>query len=381
MRSVLTGLLGGGLMLLALNPMSADEKTAEIVIPGPQALRVHQQAILFDGHNDLPWELRSQGVSSLNAVDLQKIHPSMHTDIPRLIEGGVNAQFWSVYVPADTMDTGDALLQTLQQIELVQAMVRKYPQTFAMADTADDVEQIISTGRIASMMGVEGGHCIENEISNIARLHSLGCRYMTLTHSRSLDWADSATDEQPLGGLSEFGEQVIHEMNRTGLLVDLSHVSPATMKHALRITKAPVIFSHSSARAICDHPRNVPDDVLPLVRENGGVIMVNFFSAFIVPTEQLRSDPQKRGTIHDVVDHIDYLAQKTGVDHVGIGSDYDGVPRLPEQLESVATYPRITHLLLQRGYSPEDIHKILGGNVLRALRTAEQIAASMQQEQ
>lgn len=366
-------------LLLTCLPLLADEKT-QPVIPSPAASRIHQTAILFDGHNDLPWELRSQGLSSLNGIDLRQQQPKMHTDLPRLREGGVNAQFWSVYVPADTMDTGDALLQTLQQIELVHALIRAYPEALAAADTADDVEQIVSTGRIASMMGVEGGHCIENELSNLSRLYKLGCRYMTLTHSRSLTWADSATDDALAGGLSDFGEEVVREMNRLGMLVDLSHVSPATMKHTLRITKAPVIFSHSSARAICDHPRNVPDDVLPLVRENGGVIMVNFFSAFIVPTAQLEQNPLARGTIHDVVDHIDYLAQKVGVEHVGIGSDYDGVPRLPTQLESVATYPRITELLLQRGYTEQDLHRILGGNVLRALREAEQVATELQQQ-
>ncbi len=367
------------MMLLTCVPLLADEKTEPVVV-SPAATKIHQTAILFDGHNDLPWELRSQGLSSLNTIDLRQLQPKMHTDLPRLREGGLNAQFWSVYVPADTMDTGDALLQTLQQVELVHALIKAYPDALAIADTADEVEQIVSTGRIASMMGVEGGHCIENEISNLSRLYNLGCRYMTLTHSRSLGWADSATDEASAGGLSEFGEEVVREMNRLGMLVDLSHVSPATMKHALRITKAPVIFSHSSARAICDHPRNVPDDVLPLVRENGGVIMVNFFSAFIVPTAQLELNPDARGSIHDVVDHIDYLAKKMGVEHVGIGSDYDGVPRLPTQLESVATYPRITELLLQRGYSEQELHSILGGNVLRALRQAEQVAANLQQQ-
>ena len=226
-------------------------------------------------------------------------------------------------------------------------------------------------------MGVEGGYSIEEDPANLERLYAAGCRYMTLTHSKSLSWADSATDKPRNGGLTEFGREVIREMNRLGMLVDLSHVSPETMKQALATTQAPVIFSHSSARAICDHPRNVPDDVLPLVKQNGGVIMVNFYSAFIVPTEQLKRDRDAAGTIYDVVDHIDYLAKHCGVDHVGIGSDYDGVPRLPDQLESVAAYPRITQLLLERGYDRSAIHRILGGNVLRVLRQAEQVSARL----
>jgi membrane dipeptidase len=223
------------------------------------------------------------------------------------------------------------------------------------------------------MMGVEGGYSIENEISNLQRLYDEGCRYMTLTHSKSLTWADSATDEPRVNGLSDFGKDVIREMNRLGMMVDLSHVSPETMRQSLAITKAPVMFSHSSARAICDHPRNVPDDVLLLVKQNGGVVMVNFFSAFVAPTEVLKKNKEARGTLHDVVDHIDHIVKLAGVDHVGIGSDFDGVPRLPHQLESVATYPLITQELLNRGYDRASIHKILGGNMMRVLRAAEHV--------
>ncbi|MFM7056942.1 MAG: dipeptidase [Planctomycetota bacterium] len=342
------------------------------------AAELHRGSMLFDGHNDLPWEIRSRGNSSFAELDISKAQPLLHTDIPRLREGGLKAQFWSVYVPAETTDTGDSLLQTLQQIEIVKAMYRRYPETFEAASTADDVERIVKAGRIASMMGVEGGYSMEDDVANLARFYREGCRYMTLTHSRSLSWADSATDEPRCGGLSEFGREVIREMNRLGMLVDLSHVSVDTMKQALAVSQSPVIFSHSSARAICDHPRNVPDEVLPLVKQNGGVIMVNFFSAFVVPTEKLKQNPMARGTIHDVVDHIDHLARHCGVEHVGIGSDFDGVPRLPEQLESVATYPRITQLLLDRGYSADDIRGILGGNVLRVLRGAEKVSARLQ---
>ena len=339
-----------------------------VVEVSAKAREVHFGGMLFDGHNDLPWEIREQGKSSFDELDISRPQPSLHTDIPRLREGGLKAQFWSVYVPAETMDTRDSLLQTLHQINIVKAMYKRYPETFEQALSAADVERVVKSGKIASMMGVEGGYSIEEDIGNIERLYNEGVRYMTLTHSRSLSWADSATDEPKAGGLTEFGREVIREMNRLGMLVDLSHVSVETMKQSLEVSSAPVIFSHSSARAICDHPRNVPDEVLPLVKKNGGVIMVNFFSAFVVPTEQLKVNPKARGTIYDVVNHIDHLVQKCGVDHVGIGSDFDGVPRLPEQLESVATYPRITQLLLDRGYSAEDVRKVLGGNVMRVLR-------------
>jgi len=358
----------------------ADDAARPNVVLTPEAAAIHSAGMLFDGHNDLPWEIREKGNSSFDKLDISKPQPTLHTDIPRLRQGGLKAQFWSVFVPAEHEKTGDALLQTLHQISIVKTMMQRYPETFEFASTANDIERIVKSGKVASMMGVEGGYSIEDELSNLQRLYDEGCRYMTLTHSKSLKWADSATDEPVSHGLSDFGRDVVLEMNRLGMLVDLSHVSPATMKAALVTTKAPVIFSHSSARAICDHPRNVPDDVLPLVAKNGGVVMVNFFSAFIVPTTQLKLDKEARGSLHDVVDHIDHLVKVAGIDHVGIGSDYDGVRRLPEQLESVASYPLITQELLNRGYDKASIHKILGGNVMRVLRKAEDVAKSMKQE-
>ena len=224
------------------------------------------------------------------------------------------------------------------------------------------------------MMGIEGGHSIEGSLQNLKRFYDRGCRYMTLTHSKTLPWADSATDEPKHGGLTEFGKEVIREMNRLGMLVDLSHVTPEVMKQAIAVSTAPIIFSHSSALAINEHPRNVPDEVLPLVAKNGGVVMVNFYSKFVIPTELLRSNDTARGSIHDVVDHIEHIIKVAGIDHVGIGSDFDGVPRLPVQLEDVSKYPLITQELLNRGYTKDDIHKVLGGNILRALRAAEQAA-------
>jgi membrane dipeptidase len=281
-----------------------------------------------------------------------------------------------VYVSVETIDAGDSLLRTLRQIELVHQMVERYPETFELAATADDVERIARAGKVASLLGVEGGHSIEGSLPVLGRFYDQGVRYMTLTHSRSLDWAGSSADEKA-GGLTPFGEEVVREMNRLGMLVDLSHVSVATMRDALAITKAPVIFSHSSARAICDHPRNVPDDILRALPANGGVVMVNFFSGFIVPTAELARDKEARGTLAIVVDHIDHIAKTAGIDHVGIGSDFDGITRVPVGLEDITKYPAITQELLNRGYNREQIHKILGGNALRALRAAEQVKAEL----
>jgi membrane dipeptidase len=384
---------------------AADDETSarQPIVLTPEAERIHHSAILIDGHNDMPWEIRKQG-SSFERLDISQHQESLQTDIPRLRKGGMGAQFWSVWVPADTAYNGTALTSTLEQIELVHAMIDRYPETFELALTSDDIRRIRQEGKIASLIGVEGGHCIENSLNVLRQLYRLGARYMTLTHSDTIDWADSSTDEAKHGGLTPFGEEVIAEMNRLGMMVDLSHVSPDTMKHALRITKAPVVFSHSSARAVADSPRNVPDDVLTLVKENHGVVMVNFFSGFVVPEasdwylarlkleKELKAElkdavkvqaelrrsmprqPMKRGTIHDLVDHIDHIAKLAGVDHVGLGSDYDGISRLPEQLEDVSCYPYITQALLDRGYSETDIKKILGENLLRVMKQVEQVA-------
>jgi membrane dipeptidase len=377
------------------------------VVLTEQGRQVHFASFVFDGHNDLPWEMRTKADSSFDKRDIRQPQPAMHTDIPRLKAGGVGAQFWSVYVPAETAKRGTALSDTLQQIALVRQMIERYPDVFEQARTAADVERIVRAGKIASLIGVEGGHCIENSLENLRRLHALGAGYMTLTHSDTLDWADAATDQPRNQGLSPFGEEVVREMNRLGMLVDLSHVSDETMRDALRVSRAPVIFSHSSARAIAAHPRNVPDDVLRLVRDNGGVVMVNFFSGFVVPRsaqimaqmfDKLRelraaypdeaefqrqrrrweaANPYPAGTIHDVVDHIEHIARVAGVDHVGLGSDFDGITKVPQQLEDVSTYPRITQELLNRGWQPADIHKVLSGNILRVLRRAEEVAREL----
>ena len=377
------------------------------VILGEAARETHNNGFVFDGHNDLPWQIRNKASSTFEKMDISKHQQELHTDIPRLRAGNVGAQFWSVYVPSETRLRGESLLQTLEQIELVHAMCRRYPETFEIALTTDDIARIRQKGKIASLIGVEGGHSIENSLENLRRLHRLGARYMTLTHSDTLDWADSATDKPKHDGLSDFGNEVVQEMNRLGMLVDLSHVSPATMKDAIAKSKAPVMFSHSSARAVADHVRNVPDDVLKLVAENNGVVMVNFYSGFVEPESARRSarsfdvsrelrkkfpdeadyrkarkayeakNPILPGTVHDVVDHIDHIAKVAGIDHVGLGGDFDGVSMLPEQLEDVSTYPIITQELLNRGYQPEDIQKINSGNILRVLQAAEAASARL----
>ena len=406
-------LVVGGCLVVATTALAQSSGKAAkrgTITVSDRAQRIHDAATLVDGHNDLPWKVRTEGSSTFDGMDIEKPQPKLHTDIPRLRDGGVKAQFWSVYVPASTADDGKSLATTLEQIAIVKSMIARYPDTFELAGTVDDVQRICAAGKIASLIGVEGGHSIENSLAVLRQLYEQGARYMTLTHSATLDWADSATDDERHDGLTPFGEEVVREMNRLGMLVDLSHVSVATMKHALRISETPVIFSHSSARAIADHPRNVPDDVLRLTAENGGVVMVNFYSGFVVPSagerwdalaahrkqleakhgddkEKIRSElrswwkrnPSPPGSIHVVLDHIDHIARVAGVDHVGLGSDYDGIDMTPVQLEDVSTYPRITQGLLDRGYSEQDIHKILGGNVLRAMRQAEEASRRLRQ--
>lgn len=392
-------------LALAL-PIAAEEPARKPVVVTEAALKLHAESLVIDGHNDLPWELRRKDSgASFREIDLLRPQKNLHTDIPRLRKGGVGAQFWSAYVPADTGKKGTALKTTLEQIDAIHRMVKRYPDTFEMATGTADIERIRKAGKIASLIGIEGGHSMDGSLAVLRNLHALGVRYMTLTHSESLDWADSATDDPKCGGLSPFGEDVVREMNALGMLVDLSHVSPDCMKAALKVSKAPVIFSHSSARGVADHPRNVPDDVLKLVKANGGVVMVNFYSGFVVPEgaramqkmfqvgremkkkfpddeakyrEAMRAwqkeNPFPTGTVHSVVDHIDHIVKVAGIDHVGLGSDYDGIMKVPAQLEDVSTYPVITQEMLNRGYKPTEIKKLLGENLMRAFREAETVA-------
>lgn len=359
---------------------------------------------VWDGHNDLPWELREQSAYDLDAVDIAQRLTTTHTDLPRLREGGVGAQFWSVYVPA-SLAGGAAVTATLEQVDCVHRMVEKYPETLRLARTAADVEQAWRDGRIASLMGAEGGHSINESLGVLRMLSALGVRYMTLTHNDNVPWADSGTDEEVLGGLSAFGEDVVREMNRLGMLVDLSHTSAGTMRHALRVTSAPVIFSHSSARAVCDVPRNVPDDVLRTLAANGGVCMVTFVPQFVSPAvaewraegaaaaaaegikstdlgafepymkQWLTTHPQPRSTLSDVVAHVEHVREVAGIDHVGLGGDYDGTPSLPEGLEDVTGYPALLAALVDNGWSDADLGKLTSANALRVLRDAESVAA------
>jgi membrane dipeptidase len=379
-------------------------KAREPVKLTEEGLRIHKECLLIDGHNDLPWQFREKRDLSFRKIDLLKEQKGLHTDIPRLLKGNVGAQFWAAYVPAESRARGTAVRETLEQIDVIYRMVKTYPDTFEMAYTADDILRIHKSGKIACLIGVEGGHSIDNSLGVLRTYYTLGVRYMTLTHSETLDWADSATDKPKSNGLSPFGEQVVLEMNRLGMLVDISHVSADTMRHALRVTKAPLIASHSSAFALADHPRNVPDDVLKLVAKNNGVVMVNFYSGFITPegahrardmfeqdrelqakykdekelqaarTQWKKEHPLPRGSVHNVVDHIEHIIQVAGIEHVGIGSDFDGINSTPQQLEDVSCYPYITQELLNRGHSKEEIAKILGGNVLRVLRDAEKVS-------
>ncbi len=412
-RLLFTLPLAAGLLACALSAASDGPGAAAKTAPKErapvklteEALRIHRAALLIDGHNDLPYQLRDRADPFFRRFDISKPQPKLHTDIPRLRKGGVGAQFWSAYVSSEkTRKNGTSVRETLEQIDVIHRLVRAYPETFEMAGTADDVVRIHKAGKIASLIGVEGGYSIDNSLGVLRMLYALGVRYLTLTHSETLEWADSATDVARHHGLTAFGEGVVREMNRLGMLVDISHVSAETMRHALKVSKAPVIASHSSAYALAQHPRNVPDDVLRLMAKNGGVVMVNFYPGFIVPEgaramkemfqvgRELRAKypkeedfreafrqwrkqhPFPSGSVHNVVDHIEHIVKTAGVDHVGIGSDFDGIERVPRQLEDVSCYPYITQELLNRGYGREAIHKILGGNVLRALRQAEQVA-------
>ncbi len=337
-----------------------------------RARALHAQVPLVDGHNDYPWALREHNVErDIGTLDIRVGQPKIHTDIPRLRAGGVGGQFWSVYVPT-TMQGQTAVRATLEQVDVVHRMMRRYSDTFELALTAADVERIFTSGRIASLIGMEGGHSIDSSLGALRMFHRLGARYMTLTHSTNIAWADSGTDTAKLGGLSKFGEEVVREMNRLGMLVDLSHTSPETMQDAIRVSQAPVIFSHSNARALREHGRNVPDDVLKLLRGNGGIVMATFVPGF------LTAEP--KATLAHVADHMDHIHKVAGADHVGIGGDFDGITMVPAGLEDVSKYPALTAELLRRGWPEDDVKKALGLNVLRVMRRAEEVAARLQKE-
>jgi membrane dipeptidase len=350
--------------------------------------RVLTQTPLFDGHNDLPWAIREHtgAPGNVEAYDLRGRAPG-HTDIPRLRKGMVGAQFWSVYIPFEATEEGAARVQ-LEQIDIARRVIARYPDVFEQAYSVSDVERIFGSGRIASVLGMEGGHAIENSLGALRAFYDLGVRYLTLTHSANIDWADSCCEPPRLGGLSEFGKEVVREMNRLGMLVDLSHTSPGTMHDALDVSEAPVIFSHSGARAVTDHPRNVPDDVLRRLPENGGVVMVTFVPSFVnaevmrwssLPPEQ-RKGSEPRATMEDVIRHIEHIRRVAGVDHVGIGGDFDGISAVVQGLEDVSTYPALFAELARRGWTEEELAKLAGGNVMRVWREVERVAARLQRE-
>ncbi len=345
-----------------------------------KARRVLEGTPLFDGHNDLPWVIRGseEAPHDVEAYDLRNA-TSGHTDIARLRSGMVGAQFWSVYIPMEAVEEGAARYQ-LEQIDIARQVIRRYPDVFEQAYSMSDVERIFGSGKVASVLGMEGGHAIENSLGALRAYYDLGARYMTLTHSGNNDWADSGTDDPEHDGLTAFGEEVVREMNRLGMMVDLSHTSPETMNDALDVAEAPVIFSHSSARAVTDHLRNVPDQVLRRLPDNGGVVMVTFVPAFIsdaVRTFDGSGDPP-RATLADVADHIEHIRDVAGIDHVGIGSDFDGISDTPIGLEDVSTFPTLFAELSRRGWSEEDLAKLAGGNIMRVWRDAESAASRIQ---
>jgi membrane dipeptidase len=397
-------LLGATLPLAAQTSAAADDRYLE------RAKRILKQTPLIDTHNDLPWRIREDSIArgNVDAYDLRKRTPG-HTDFDRLKKGMVGAQFWSVYTPGDWRDSGYARIQ-LEQIDIARQVIAKYPDRLALALSANDIRRDFKQGKIGSLLGLEGGHAIENSLGALRAYYDLGVRYMTLTHNVTLDWADAANDSAKHGGLTPFGDSVVREMNRLGMLVDLSHVSPATMSDALNVTQAPVIFSHSSARGLVDVPRNVPDSILRRLSANGGVVMVTFVPGFVSPAvllydqnttrpamKELRerfgddtaaitratkewssTHPAPRATLSQVADHIEYVRRVAGVDHVGIGGDFDGISEVPQGLEDVSTYPALFAELARRGWSDNDLRKLAGENFLRVFVQAESVARRLQ---
>ncbi|MEP6476043.1 MAG: dipeptidase [Actinomycetota bacterium] len=375
----------------------ADDRVPELLRSAP----------LIDGHNDLPWALREAREDG-RAPDIAQACPDLQTDLPRIAAGGLGGQFWSVYVPSD-LPPDLAVTQTLEQVDSVYQLVARHSDRLQLARSADDVERLASTPRLASMIGVEGGHSMGGSLGTLRILARLGAGYLTLTHNDDTPWADSATGDHPHGGLTTFGEEVVHELNRCGVLVDLSHTSDDTMRQAIHLSEAPVIFSHSSARALCDVTRNVPDDVLELVGRRGGVVMVSFVPSFTtrqgaVANQSAWADVQRlrvehrdepevlraavdarfadeegevTATIGDVADHVDHVRAVAGIDAVGIGSDFDGAGRMPLGLEDVSCYPALFAELAARSYTDEELQKVAGRNVLRVMREAERVAAGL----
>jgi len=414
-RTVLSLLAGAVSILLLVDarlPLAAQTTSTSADDPYlARAKRILKQTPLIDGHNDLPWRIREDSVArgNVDSYDLRK-HTPGQTDLDRLRKGMVGAQFWSVYIPGEWRDSGYARVQ-LEQIDIAREVIAKYPDRLALALSAQDIRRDFKQGKIGSLLGLEGGHAIENSLGALRAYYDLGVRYMTLTHNVTLDWADAALDSARHNGLTPFGDSVVREMNRLGMLVDLSHVSAATMSDALNVSQAPVIFSHSAARAIVDVPRNVPDSILRRVTVNGGIVMVPFVTGFVSPavllydqstrpvmkdlqakygndtaaiTREIRqwraAHPEPRATLSQVADQIDYVRKVAGVDHVGIGGDFDGITEVVQGLEDVSTYPALFAELARRGWSDDDLRKLAGENLLRVFAQAEAVAKRLQKK-
>jgi membrane dipeptidase len=398
-------LLRRAIAIAALLPTNALVARAQSDPALVRARRILSSSPLIDGHNDLAYVIRedTRAPRDVEAYDLRK-RSTGDTDLERLRSGQVGAQFWSVFVPGDIKDSGFAKVQ-LEQIDIARRMIERYPDALTLATTADDVTAAFRNGKIGSLIGMEGGHAIENSLGALRSYYRLGVRYMTLTHNATLDWADAAMDVPRHNGLTPFGREVVREMNRLGMIVDISHVTPKVMHDVLDVAEAPVMFSHSSARALTDHPRNVPDDVLRRLARNGGVVMVTFIPAFVsqpvatwelsraeltkakVPAEAARigaefarSNPKPVASLKDVADHIDYVRKTAGVDHVGIGSDFWGDPDMPTGLRDASSFPYLFAELIRRGWSDADLVKLAGDNMLRVLRANEVAAVRIQRQ-
>jgi membrane dipeptidase len=408
----LNGALGILLLIGSASPLRAQSGSAPAQdVYLARAKRILSQTPLIDGHNDLPWRIREDSIArgNVDAYDLRK-HTPGHTDLDRLKKGMVGAQFWSVYTPGEYRDSGYARVQ-LEQIDIARRFIAKYPDQLALALSAEDIKRDFKQGKIGSLLGLEGGHAIENSLGALRAYYDLGVRYMTLTHNVTLDWADAALDSAKHKGLTPFGDSVVREMNRLGMLVDLAHVSPGTMSAALNVSQAPVIFSHSGARALVDVPRNVPDSILRRVTTNGGIVMVPFVTGFVSPavllydqsTRPVMKDLQAkygndtaaitreikqwraahiepRATLSQVADQIEYVRKVAGIDHVGIGSDFDGITEVVQGLEDVSKFPDLFAELARRGWSDSDLRKLAGENLLRVFAQAEAVSKRMQRE-
>jgi membrane dipeptidase len=407
-------LIAGALMILTVSATHALQAQTS---GGPddrylaRAKRILRETPLVDGHNDLPWRIREDTIArgNVDAYDLRK-HAPGHTDLDRLRKGMIGAQFWSVYIPGEWRDSGYARVE-LEQIDIARQLIERYPDRLALALSANDIRREFKQGKLASLLGLEGGHAIEHSLGALRAYYDLGARYMTLTHNVTLDWADAALDSAKHNGLTPFGDSVVREMNRLGMLVDLSHVSPATMSAALNVSQAPVIFSHSAARGLVDVPRNVPDSILRRVTRNGGIVMVPFVAGFVSPAvllydestrpamrdlrekygtdtaaitravnEWRKTHPEPRATLSQVADQIEYVRRVAGVDHVGIGGDFDGITEVVQGLEDVSTYPALFAELARRGWSDSDLRKLAGENFLRVFAQAETVAKRMQRQ-